>query len=218
MKNVNYTSQIGQDKWVIEEIFHGMTNGFFVDLGAGDGIDLSNTYILETEYEWDGICVEPNKVSFEQLSKNRRCIVENEFILDGIKEIEFHQYSGNPPHWESFSSMYPVPHLEEHPDVVKTKIKYPSLSLGQLLSRHNVSNVIHYLSVDTEYTDYEILRHYFENEIGLRTIVSISIEHNFLPARVDQYNLLTSHGFFRHKELMHDDLYLNSDFKNLLEL
>lgn len=218
MEEIKYTSQIGQDKWVVEEVFKGMTNGFFIELGAGDGIQLSNTYVLETMFNWDGICVEPNTVSFEQLKNNRKCKIDNSFILDGVQEIMFHQYSGNSPHWEYFSSMHPLEAYENNPQITKQVIKCPTISLGQLLDKYNVSNVIHYLSVDTEYTDYDILNHYFTNEVGSRTIVCISVEHNFLPVREKLLSLLTSHRFIRHKELFHDDLYLNQDFINLTNL
>ena len=38
-----YKSQDGQDKWANENVFRGMTNGRFVDLGCYDGITYSNT-------------------------------------------------------------------------------------------------------------------------------------------------------------------------------
>lgn len=35
--------------------------GYFVGVGATDGISLSNTYLLEREYGWEGILAEPAK-------------------------------------------------------------------------------------------------------------------------------------------------------------
>ena len=40
--------------------------GLFVDIGANDGITLSNTYGL-FENGWEGICIEPEEVSFQKL-------------------------------------------------------------------------------------------------------------------------------------------------------
>ena len=57
LENEKYKSDFGQDKWVIEEIFKSMTNGFFVDVGAGNGIDHSNTYVLEKEYQFTSVNV-----------------------------------------------------------------------------------------------------------------------------------------------------------------
>ncbi len=42
-----YYGQKGQDKWVINEVLNEKKNGFFLDLAATNGIELSNTFILE---------------------------------------------------------------------------------------------------------------------------------------------------------------------------
>ena len=51
-------SQLQQDIEVLK-YYDYKHNGYFVEIGASDGIELSNTYLLETEYNWKGICVEP---------------------------------------------------------------------------------------------------------------------------------------------------------------
>ena len=48
-----FHSQIGQDKWVLETVFPGVSNGFFVDVGSADGAFLSNTKALERR-GWTG--------------------------------------------------------------------------------------------------------------------------------------------------------------------
>ena len=53
-----YPSQIGQDKWVLETMFPGVTDGYFLDVGSGDGEFHSNTALLERR-GWKGICVDP---------------------------------------------------------------------------------------------------------------------------------------------------------------
>jgi hypothetical protein len=63
-------SQLGQDLAVLKA-FKDKTNGFFIEIGASDGMELSNTYLLETKYNWKGICVEPIPRRFELLCKNR---------------------------------------------------------------------------------------------------------------------------------------------------
>ena len=52
-----FYSQVGQDKWVCE-YFNYKKGGFFLDIGAADGITINNTYYLEKELEWKGICIE----------------------------------------------------------------------------------------------------------------------------------------------------------------
>ena len=63
-------SQLNQDINVIE-FYKEKKNGFFVDVGAYDGIEFSNTLLLEKELEWNGICIEPGKRFFQKLTENR---------------------------------------------------------------------------------------------------------------------------------------------------
>jgi hypothetical protein len=66
---MNY-SQIGQDLEVLK-FYNNKTDGYFIEIGASNGINLSNTYLLEKDYHWKGICVEPIPKNFELLCKNR---------------------------------------------------------------------------------------------------------------------------------------------------
>ena len=63
-------SQLGQDLQVLK-YYSNKRNGFFVEIGASDGIHFSNTYLLESKYNWKGICVEPLPDKFLNLCSNR---------------------------------------------------------------------------------------------------------------------------------------------------
>ena len=62
-------SQMKQDLFVISEL-KMQTNGFFVEFGATNGIDLSNTFLLESYFNWTGILAEPAKCCYESLKIN----------------------------------------------------------------------------------------------------------------------------------------------------
>ena len=66
-------SQCGQciviDNWCKAR---GITNGTYLDVGAFDGVEFSNTKRLEDE-GWEGICIEPLERNFELLEKSRKC-------------------------------------------------------------------------------------------------------------------------------------------------
>ena len=64
-------SQLGQDLEVIK-YYKYKKNGYFIEIGASDGIKLSNTYLLEQKYNWTGICVEPIPDKYKLLCKNRQ--------------------------------------------------------------------------------------------------------------------------------------------------
>lgn len=86
---IRYRSQYWQDRWLIEIVFKGKTRGLFVDVGANDGVWISNTYCLEKNFMWDGILIEADKRCFENLRRHRAakhvlaCLDSNE------REIEY---------------------------------------------------------------------------------------------------------------------------------
>jgi FkbM family methyltransferase len=64
-----YQAQGGEDAW-LERYFDNKQNGFFVEVGAYDGIVLSNTYFFE-QAGWRGILVEPNPAKASLCRANR---------------------------------------------------------------------------------------------------------------------------------------------------
>ena len=50
-------SQFYQDVFVLA-MLQGKTNGTFLDIGAGHPYFMSNTYLLEKQFNWSGICID----------------------------------------------------------------------------------------------------------------------------------------------------------------
>jgi FkbM family methyltransferase len=58
------------DKQVIE-LIQPREAGYFIELGANDGIRQSNTYILQFSYKWTGVLIEPSPINYYKCIKNR---------------------------------------------------------------------------------------------------------------------------------------------------
>lgn len=68
-----FMSQHGQDQWVQTSIFQRLPpilHGYFIEFGARDGIEHSNTYFFEKQ-GWDGLLIEPTEADFNKLLINR---------------------------------------------------------------------------------------------------------------------------------------------------
>ena len=73
-----FYGQFKQDEYVYNTFFKNKKEqGFFLEIGASNGIHMSNCYFYEKELNWNGIAIEPRKDAYNELIKNRKCICEN---------------------------------------------------------------------------------------------------------------------------------------------
>lgn len=57
-----------------------------------DGVEHSDTYLLEREFEWGGILAEPQKECEERLKLNRRCEIDTRAVYsESGKTLDFFQ-------------------------------------------------------------------------------------------------------------------------------
>jgi len=54
-----YQGQAQQDKFVLN-ILKEKKNGYFLEIGSNDPININNSYLLEKQYDWKGIMIEYN--------------------------------------------------------------------------------------------------------------------------------------------------------------
>ena len=75
---MNFYSQLKQDKYLYDNFFNSKkNNGFFLEIGADDGIRFSNSYFFEKHLNWDGICIEASPTRYKELVNNRNSINVN---------------------------------------------------------------------------------------------------------------------------------------------
>ena len=72
-------SQLRQDFFVLSEL-NFKRDGFFVEFGACNGVDHSNSYILEKEFGWTGIIAEPARSWQKELDRNRSCHIDHDCV------------------------------------------------------------------------------------------------------------------------------------------
>ena len=192
-------SQLRQDLFVLSETKY-KREGYFVEFGAANGIDLSNTYLLETEFSWKGILAEPANVWKLKLHENRPnafistlCVWNDSNSVLTFNETDYPElstidiFSGNDRHIISRQE--------------GKKYEVQTISLNDLLRKYQAPKYIDYLSIDTEGSEYEILNAFNFSEY---TIGIITVEHSNTPKREMIFTLLTSQGYKRKYENISD--------------
>lgn len=183
-------SQHGQDLLVIALTSAEQHQGFFVEFGAVDGLQNSNTVFLEKTLGWRGIVSEPARRWHEKLRANRSCHVDTRCVFsESGHNLEF----GETGSWMGGNTL--VQYRDEGGAERKFSATYAveTISLNDLLKEAGAPSVIDFLSVDTEGSEYEILRNvdYDRWSFGL-----ILVEHNFDEEKRDKIrSILNSRGY-----------------------
>jgi FkbM family methyltransferase len=197
---MTWFSQSKQDEWVASHI----DRGFFVDLGAYDGINTSNTYALENS-GWRGICVEANPDFFYALTDNRpQARNVHAFVSDTCGEVHIH---------------------DQHQTDDVSCPTVASKTLDEILDFCDAPRVVDYLSMDIEGMELPVLKaHSFRRRFNL-----ITVEHNLYldgPSNKDGiYQVLSDNGYVRvvdnalcldqnpaHHLVPYEDWYAHLDF------
>ena len=86
---MKYRGSSSQEKFVTE-LLKNKENGFYVELGAFDSKKGSNTYYLETDYNWNGVSFEIDRKRHEEFVANRKnpCILGDATHFNYISYFE----------------------------------------------------------------------------------------------------------------------------------
>lgn len=187
--NAESYSQIKQDLMVL--FFLGNNPGYFVEFGACDGIYYSNTFLLEAYHGWSGILAEPSTYYTKVLKEKRLSKIETLCVSDKSGDtIDFVEVDGN----RCISGMYDYAFNDNHSETRKRKgsiYKVDTISLKDLLDKHDAPEVIDYISIDTEGSEYSILNAYDFS----RMFKVITVEHNNTYQKPLIHSLLISKGY-----------------------
>lgn len=199
-------SQILQDLFVLYEL-QEKEKGYFVEFGATNGVDSSNSFLLEKHYSWNGILAEPGRIWHEQLKANRVSKIDCRCVWSETgQQLEFNQVTE-----PELSTINAFSGTDRYSESRSSGAKYyvETISLNELLRTNGAPAHIDYLSIDTEGSEFEILSALDFKQYKIKII---TCEHNYTGAREKIFDLLTSKGYVRKFEVFSqvDDWYVKA--------
>jgi FkbM family methyltransferase len=210
---VKYCSQKEQDKWVIEEVFHGKRGGYFLDLAASDGIFLSNTFVLEASYGWNGVCIEPNPFFFQRLNINRQCIRINKCIDEKPGEVDFALFNelGGIIADDTDNNMTIRSKQIEDARSKGAVIRLATVPLASVLDEVRAPSTIDFFSFDVEGAETRILRSFpFEKY----RFLSLTVER----PTPELNKTLFGNGYIFVKNLSFDSFYVHESLEGVSQI
>jgi len=214
INKINSPSQLSQDLFAL--FFSKIKkNGIFVEIGACDGIKFSNTYKLE-QYGWGGIICEPSPY-WQKKMKNRNCIINKKAVFNksGLK-LKFEDVEKNPDlsglsdNFEKDSNSK----LRENTKITEVE----TITLNDLLKINIPTKKIDYISIDTEGSEYEIIKNF---DFDKYKVEIFTIEHNFIEQKRNNiFKLMTSKNYIRIFQNLSkwDDWYIKKNNEVLLSI
>ena len=200
-----FYSQVKQDEILENNIFKGFQNGFFVDIGAHDGVTINNTLFFEKERGWKGINVEPIPDIYKKLVENRPNCVNLKYAVcnkEGISDFLLNK--GYTEMLSGLKDTFDQRHLQrlerENKETSSTTelIQVETKRFESICDEYNVRH-IHYLSIDVEGAESDVIQSINFDKVFIDVI---GFENNFedtsLPIitylMLKGYNLIISYS------------------------
>jgi len=200
---MKFHSQSGEDAFLLSHFFRGRRAGVFVDVGAYDGEQFSNSLFFERDMGWRGLCVEPLAAAFSALERRRACICEQVCVADFEGEATFLEASGD----ESMSSgleaqidARTLQRLRHSPGRLAAR-RVPVLRLSSLLERHALGP-IDYCSIDASGSELAILS---ELDLERFEVRVLSVDNPYDDPRIPR--LMAERGYELVARLQHDQIF-----------
>ncbi|NTS43783.1 FkbM family methyltransferase [Flavisolibacter sp. BT320] len=185
---MKYFSQYCQDKFINDVVFNHKRNGFFLDIGAHDGISFSNSYFFEEYREFKGICIEPNPKVFKLLNDNRKAKNINACIGAEDGTAVFLAISGYGEMLSGLLEYYRPEHLVRIDQLMKDNGSQKQLIDVNVVTLDTIRNFIpgcvDYCSLDTEGNELAILK---TIDFKKWKIKCFSIENNYDDPEVGEF-------------------------------
>ena len=173
--------------------------GTFIEIGGGNGVDLSNSYILEKKFKWRGVICEPDSRLHSNILAKRKCFLETRPVSSSVNKNIYFYFKGL---YDSYAS------LSYSPSAKKLK----SISLNNLIKKYQLGKNIDYISIDTEGNELDIIKNFNFNKYNVKIF---TIEHNFKKKiRERIYKILKKNNYqrvFKYISYM-DDWYIKKNY------
>ena len=202
--------QLFQDlyvSWKLQDKKHGT----FVEIGTALPDYLNNTYLLESQYMWSGVCVEPNNTFHSLIEQKRQSPLDRRAIFSPSGQIIKMK---TPKDLDSVTAI----DTDWEPKIGNTLHDYQysqveSISLLDCVQQYQIPLFFDYLSFDTtgNLHDVDSIYQILANNYRPRVI---TVGHNYKSHRMNMYNMLKSYGYVREFDFLSrwDDWYFHPTY------
>lgn len=208
---MQYFSQLGQDRFLFENYFYGKRDGIFVDVGAHDGEESSNTLFFERFLGWRGLCIEPSPAAFVKLAATRKATCRQAWISDFEGEDKLTEVPVSEGILSRITQYVNPRHVRRRQSFATSAVthKVPVTTLSSLLDVHSLRQV-DYCSIDAGGSEFNVLSGLDFDKFSV-SVFTIKSSHG--DERIP--NLMAAKGYDLVGKFQEDYVFKRHDVKRL---
>jgi FkbM family methyltransferase len=208
---MNRYSQFGEEE-IIQNYFDKDYISGCIDVGASDGVAISNTLLFE-QLGWYCLCIEPNPFYFKQLKQNRLNTV-NYAISNVNDDLPFNIVDFGNHHEDAISGLKTderliVQHKNMGFNIDIRKIIVEVITLDKCIEDFYKYDKIDFISIDTEGTELDVLKGFSIEKWNPKLLI---IENNFEDPEIEEY--LKQYDYKKDKRIGVNDFYIKKYINN----
>lgn len=144
---------------LVEKVFDKFKNqfdGFFIEIGANDGTTQSNTFLLETKNNWNGLLVEPSEKWIDTLKTTRKNSIVERCAISNYTGKILGDFDGSLMSSVNGERLYNDILMATGVKKEINNVEVDCYTLTELCKKHNIKN-IDLCSIDVEGHEYSVL-------------------------------------------------------------
>lgn len=202
-------SQAGQDLFLDDNVFRGRTGGVFVEAGACDGVQTSNTLFFEMFRGWTGLLIEPipHLAEAARFARRSPCVTaaldDHEGSSAFLHILEGYTRSSG---LVSTITGQTRDYIRTHPQHREELIEVPVRPLHEILADAGMRR-IDYLSLDIEGAEERVLNAFPFADID---VLVWTVENNHRGQEIE--NIMKQRGYVLAEYIWVDEVYIREDF------
>ena len=204
------------DKLISHKLFKKDFAGTFVEFGCSNGIRNSNSLLLEREYGWNGLCIEPNPFEAKFAIKNRKHGI-HALISYPAQDYKYAAMSGHCAQGSGiveFMNEKSKNNLKTCPKARGEQLNYvtiPGVNLETLLDENHMPSVT-WISADCEGCEWTFIQNFDFDKYDVRVFSYETSANQATRTKIE--HLLTEKGFSKHNWKGNDVVYVRNMHRN----